>query len=158
MTKLENYATESYPTGLAWTTRILEWLQDSQLNPDREAVAKTKRRIEITVEKHRLIVLSRRNHSTNVWCEACGEKVQMVTPDEAAQLCGVTTRTVYSLIENERLHYLETETGFSLICLQSIAGNGTSQTPEPREEKVVRSSGSLLRSSLIKRMWKRSNR
>jgi len=89
-------------------------------------VADTKRRIEITVEKHRLLVLSRRNRSVEAWCKTCDEQVQMVTPDEAAQLWNVSTRTIYRRIENGRLHFTETERGFSLICIQSLERNGVS--------------------------------
>ena len=85
----------------------------------------TKRRIEITVEKRRLVVLSRRNHSVNAWCGTCGEQVQMVTPDEAAQVCQVSTRTIYRHIETGRLHFTETERGFSLICVQSLESQAT---------------------------------
>jgi excisionase family DNA binding protein len=50
----------------------------------------------------------------------------MVTPDQAAQLCRVTTRTIYRRIEAGRLHFTETEKGFSLICLQSLESNANS--------------------------------
>jgi len=156
MTKSEELMQpKSYPTGLAGTMECGKAFQHNQLNPDRKAVAKTKRRIEITVEKHRLVVLSRRNHSTNAWCEACGEQVQMVTPDEAAQLCSVSTRTIYSLIETERLHFAETENGFSLICLQSIGSNAASSKQERREEGAPKPPGGLFRNNLMKRMLKR---
>jgi hypothetical protein len=88
-------------------------------------VADTKRRIEITVEKHRLLVLSRRNRSVEAWCKTCNEQVQMVTPDQAAQLYQVSTRTIYRRIETGRLHFTETERGFSLICLQSLESQAT---------------------------------
>jgi hypothetical protein len=89
-------------------------------------VAHTKRRIEITVEKRRLVVLSQRNHSVHAWCETCGAQVQMVTPDEAAQLCQVSTRNVYRRIETGRIHFTETEKGFSLVCLQSLESSSNS--------------------------------
>lgn len=95
------------------------------VNISRKAVAETKRRIEITVEKHRLVVLSRRNHSVHAWCGTCGGQVQMVTPDEAAQLCQLSTRTIYRRIETGRFHFTETERGFSLICLQSLESQAT---------------------------------
>lgn len=124
MTKSEELPrTKSYPTRLIQTMQRGKAFLDDQLNPDRKAVAKTKRRIEITVEKHRFVVLSLRNHSIDAWCEACGEQVQMVTPDEAAQFCGLSTRAIYVLIETKRLHFTETEKGFSLICLRSIEKN-----------------------------------
>lgn len=101
-------------------------LRPRRPNTERKAVDHTKRRIEITVEKRRLVVLSRRNHSINVWCETCGQQVQMVTPDEAAQLCRVSTRTIYRRVETGRLHFTETEKGASLICLQSLESKANS--------------------------------
>jgi len=90
----------------------------------------TKRRIEITVEKHRLVVLNRRNHSAVAWCEICEAQVQMVTPDEAAQLCQISTRTIYRWIETDRVHFTETEKGFSLVCLHSLEGDSNKGRPE----------------------------
>ena len=114
----------------------------------------TNRRIEITVEKHRLVVLSRRNHSVRAWCEACAEQVQMVTPDEAAQLGSVSTRTIYRRIETGRLHFTETDKGFSLICLQSLESNAK-WTPGWREEAAASPAPGSFRKRLIKRMLKR---
>jgi hypothetical protein len=108
----------------------------------------TKRRIEITVEKRRLVVLSQPNHSVHAWCETCGAQVLMVTPDEAAQLCQVSTRTIYRRIETGPLHFTETETGFSLVCLQSLESNSNSNP-----EAAITKQG-FLRTS-VKRMLKR---
>ena len=44
----------------------------------------TKRRIEITVEKRRLIVLKRGRAPVHDWCADCGVQVAMLTPDQAA--------------------------------------------------------------------------
>lgn len=111
----------------------------------------TKRRIEITVERHRLVVLNQRNHATAAWCEICGQRVQMLTPDQAAQLCQVSTRTIYRRIENGRLHFTETEKGFSLVCLQSLETNSNSDIEYP--ETAVTRPG-FFRTS-VKRMLKR---
>jgi hypothetical protein len=116
-------------------------------------VGNTKRRIEITVEKRRLVILSRRNHSINAWCGACGEQVQMVTPDEAAQLCQVSTRTIYRRIETGRFHFIETENGFSLICLQSLESNGDSASGG-KEETITRPFRGFFGTSM-KRILKR---
>lgn len=129
-------------------------LPEYQLNPDRKAVAKTKRRIEITVERHRRIVLSQRNQPMTAWCEACCAHVRMVTPDEAAQLCNVSTRTIYRRIETDRLHFTETDRGFSLVCLQSVQDNGNS-TPGWSEETSTRRSPGLFGKNLMKRVLKR---
>jgi hypothetical protein len=116
-------------------------------------VDETKRRIEITVEKRRVVVLSRRNRSVHAWCGTCDERVQMVTPDEAAQLCQVSTRTIYRRIETARCHFMETENGFSLICIKSLESNAES-APGNKEEAVTRSSKGFFGTSM-KRILKR---
>ena len=117
-------------------------------------VEQTKRRIEITVEKHRVVMLSNRNHSMRAWCRTCGEEVQMVTPDEAAQRCQVSTRTIYRWIEIGQLHFTETENGFSLVCHQSLESkmNPASGLSEPAVRGRARG---FLRKNLMKRMLKR---
>ena len=112
----------------------------------------TKRRIEITVDRRRVVVLSRRNRSVHAWCGTCDEQVQMVTPDEAAQLCQVSTRTIYRRIETGRFHFTETEKGFSLICLQSLESDAK-PAPEPSEEAATRLFRSFFKKS-VKRMLK----
>jgi len=137
MTKSEELRQpKSYPTGLVLDNANARGVPgQAQLNAKRKAVAKTKRRIEITVEQHRLVVLSRRNRSINTWCETCGEQVQMVTPDQAAQLWNVSTRTIYRRVEAGRLHFMETEKGLTLICFQSLENN--SKTTQAWEEHAV---------------------
>ena len=64
----------------------------------------TKRRIEITVEKRRLIVLRRARARVLDWCADCGEQVAMLTPDQAATIARVSSRTIYRRVEaGERL-------------------------------------------------------
>ncbi|MEO6391887.1 MAG: hypothetical protein ABIP75_08560 [Pyrinomonadaceae bacterium] len=120
---------------------------------DRKAVTATKRRIEITVEKHRRIVLSQRNRAVNAWCHRCAGQVQMVTPDEVAQLCDVSTRTVYRWIEMDRVHFTETDKGFSLICLFSLDAK---MDPMPGDEKSETGGApGFFRKGLMKRVLKR---
>jgi excisionase family DNA binding protein len=47
--------------------------------------------------------------------------VRMVTADEAANLAGVTTRTVYSWVEQGKVHFTETEERKVLVCVNSLA-------------------------------------
>jgi len=118
-------------------------------------VNQTKRRVEITVEKHRLIVLSRRNQGRHSWCDICGAQVRMVTADAAAQISRVSTRTIYRRIENGGLHLTETAQGFSLICLQSLESNATSETPEQKDAGATDIDKGLFRKNLMKRILKR---
>ncbi len=85
----------------------------------------TKRRIEITVEKRRLIVLRRARAPILDWCADCGEQVAMLTPDQAATIARVSSRTIYRRVEAGEMHYLETPEGHLLVCANSIELNST---------------------------------
>ena len=46
--------------------------------------------------------------------------VEMITPDEAAKLAGMSSRSLYRLVEAESIHFTETHDGSLLICLNSL--------------------------------------
>ena len=80
----------------------------------------TKKRIEITVDRRRLVVLMRRDASVSNWCNGCGEQVAMLTPDEAATVANVSSRTIYRRVEAGEIHYTETPEGLLRVCANSI--------------------------------------
>jgi hypothetical protein len=79
-----------------------------------------KRRTEITIETERILVISRRNTSALAWCSDCGSRGQMITPEAAAKMVGLSTRAVYRLIETKDLHFIETSDNRLWICLNSL--------------------------------------
>ena len=79
-----------------------------------------KRRTEITIETDRVFVIRRRTGVQTAWCLRCNELVEMTTPDDAAKLGGISSRTVYRCVEAESLHFTETHDGSLLICLNSL--------------------------------------
>ena len=48
--------------------------------------------------------------------------VAMVTPERAAELAGATPREIYRRLENNELHFAESEGGLLFICRNSIGG------------------------------------
>lgn len=78
-----------------------------------------RKRMEITVEI-RQIVLRRRTNPAPAWCLECSSPVQSITPEEAAALVGVNTRTIYQWVEAGQLHFIETAEPSPLICLTSL--------------------------------------
>jgi len=44
----------------------------------------------------------------------------MVTPQRAAAIAGVTVRHINRLVEAERVHFAETESGLLLLCINSL--------------------------------------
>jgi len=81
---------------------------------------KRRKRIEITIETERLILVTRHKSATRARCSPCGRQVKMVTADEASTLAGVSSRTVYRWIEEGKVHFLEPSDGLPLICLNSL--------------------------------------
>ena len=79
-----------------------------------------KRTTRVTVETHRLIVLRAREHAAIMWCAACGAETQAVTVGQAARICAVTQRTIFRLVEADRLHFHDMPAGELLICAESL--------------------------------------
>ena len=77
------------------------------------------RRMTITVEKERLLVVSQISRGES-WCEECNARVRILSPAEAAAVAAVSDRTIFRQIESRRLHFTETSQGAVLICLNSL--------------------------------------
>ena len=91
-----------------------------------------KYRTEVTIETHRLVVVRRRAGGAVAWCRHCDDLVEMINPDEAARLAGLSPRAVYRLVESESIHFTETQEGSLLICLKSIHRS----IPEVAEQSI----------------------
>ncbi len=72
-------------------------------------------------DHRRVAIISRPFILPQKSCEECNEPSGMITPDEAAALCEVGTRTVYRWLENGTIHFTENAEGALLICLKSLA-------------------------------------
>jgi hypothetical protein len=44
----------------------------------------------------------------------------MVSPDQAATIANVTSRTIYRWADAEKLHFMETAEGLLMICCTSL--------------------------------------
>ncbi len=80
---------------------------------------KTRRRIEITVESHRILVMHRRSSLLEGWCERCGKQVAMIHLQEAAHE-GLSSRAITSRVEEGQFHFTASADGLSFICLNSL--------------------------------------
>jgi uncharacterized protein YaeQ len=86
-----------------------------------------KRETRITIESHQVMILRRSNDAIQVWCERCGDRVRMVTAEQAGIISGSTLRLVLRQVEADAVHFSETSEGRLFICLNSlIGGNATS--------------------------------
>jgi Helix-turn-helix domain len=78
-----------------------------------------RRRIEITV-KTRQMIIRRTTNPAPGWCMECSSAARLITPEEAAALAGVSTRTIYRWVEAGQLHFTEPAEPSPLICLNSL--------------------------------------
>lgn len=83
---------------------------------------------ERRVERPQLVIINRPFVSPKKSCDRCSQPSGMITPDEAAALCEVSTRTVYHWLESGQIHFSETVGEGLLICLSSLAATTMNET------------------------------
>ena len=76
--------------------------------PIREAGRVKRKRTQIVFELDEVLVIRRRQTVAFAWCSECGDQAQMLTPDQAATIAGISPRLIYRCIEARRIHFSET--------------------------------------------------
>lgn len=79
-----------------------------------------RKRIEIIIETERILLISRRSESYDLWCERCGQSLPMLTVEEAAAVLGVHVDEVFRRIEDQRLHSVQMTGRRMRICPNSL--------------------------------------
>ena len=77
-----------------------------------------KRTTEIFVETTRCFVIRQTRTDECILCSNCSG--QMLTAETAAAFFKISRRVVYRFIEQEKIHFSETETGEIFICPNSF--------------------------------------
>jgi hypothetical protein len=85
-----------------------------------------KRKIEIAFETKKTVVWRRRAETVEVWCQCCAAQSLMLDAQHAALQAGLSLRQICQQVETGSLHFLETEEGLLLICLNSLSKNANS--------------------------------
>lgn len=78
------------------------------------------RRTEITLKTTEVIVIRGLPLGMTKRCSECTGLSWMISPIEAAALTGRSSREIYRLIEDGKLHFMEPEPGFMFVCLKSL--------------------------------------
>jgi hypothetical protein len=79
----------------------------------------TRKRIEITIETDRVVIL-RRTRLTQGQCRECGCQADMVDITTASELTGMTDRMLRDLTDAQELHLGQSPDGSLRICLESL--------------------------------------
>ena len=79
-----------------------------------------RKEIEVTVEKHEILILRRHRGPIWAWCSGCNACVDFLLTEDACSAAGVTARELYRWVEEGRLHFNETDQGIVLVCVDSL--------------------------------------
>jgi hypothetical protein len=79
-----------------------------------------KKKTEIIVEREQVLVISRLDDRQPRWCAQCSGQAQMLSIDEAAVLAHLRARAIYRRVEASQVHFVETEDGLLLVCINSL--------------------------------------
>jgi hypothetical protein len=80
------------------------------------------RKIEITVETHEILFITRRDRLSRIWCESCGKRVAVISLNVACE-SGLNIETARRRIMNGQLHMIDSVNGSPFICLNSLFQN-----------------------------------
>jgi len=80
--------------------------------------------VEVTIETEESIVFrtGQAPRSISMWCPECRREVEMVTPEQAPGIVGVSPRAIYASVESRKVHFSEMPKGLLLVCLDSLTG------------------------------------
>lgn len=84
-------------------------------------IIEMKQKTEITFEVEETIILRQAAETLTAFCPECQSLVEMLAPQHAAELAGLSEREIFRLIENGRLHFTEAERIF--VCLNSLTND-----------------------------------
>ncbi len=79
----------------------------------------SRKRIEITVETDRVLIIRRRN-STRAWCPQCAREVDMISLADAGKLIGMPEQKLIASAQAEAWHFTESKEKTPLVCLESV--------------------------------------
>jgi hypothetical protein len=89
---------------------------------------RTVRTVELSIETEENVVLrGAGRRSIRMWCPDCHCEVEVVGAEEAAQIAGVSIRTIYRRVEAGAIHFFD-DSGHTFICSQTL----------PRRDGAVR--------------------
>jgi len=75
---------------------------------------------QIRINTSELILIKKMNGTAIADCPQCGARVEMVTPEQAVTMTKIRSRAIYAMVERDQIHFIETNQGFLLICLNSL--------------------------------------
>jgi hypothetical protein len=80
----------------------------------------SRKRTEITVETHEILIIRSRKSSGRARCIGCGAEGRMIPADEAIALAGISMTSLLEMVNGGDVHWVQEGTCTPLICLKSL--------------------------------------
>ncbi len=81
----------------------------------------------MTIETEKFLSVRIIGEKHREFCETCDERPPMLTVTEAAQFAGMSSLTIFQLIETGQLHFRETSANLLLVCSDSLSAEKKKQ-------------------------------
>lgn len=90
---------------------------------------------EIYIEtRERLVFRTTSADEIEMVCPSCDSVSIFIRPERAALLFNLTAREVYNRIERDAVHFLETDSGATLVCAASLSDRQPELTNHDSQE------------------------
>ena len=79
-----------------------------------------RKKTTVSVETERILTIRRRRLEIDGWCEGCGGRVKVVTPETASAITGLSVRAICRMVDAGSLHFFETPDGLLMLCSNAL--------------------------------------
>ena len=90
----------------------------------------SRKKTEITVETHEVLIISQRDSSI-AWCVECNAEVRMILADDAMGLTDISMTAILDMVSAGEVHWVQQGTCDPLICLKSLIARLAPRSPDP---------------------------
>jgi len=91
----------------------------------------SRKRTEITVETHEVLIIRRGDSPVRAWCVECSAEVPVIPVNEAVSLTGISMPGILAMVTTGEVHWVQAGTCTPLICLKSLVARLMVKPPEP---------------------------
>jgi hypothetical protein len=79
-----------------------------------------RRRKAVVVQTHQVTTVHWNRQPIVRWCPDCAAQVEMLTPESAAEIAGISSRDLFRRVEANEVHFIDLVERGLLICCDSI--------------------------------------
>lgn len=79
-----------------------------------------RRKIQITVESERVLVMRQAKDGTRSWCDVCAKQVEMLRVADLSGSALTSLSTIFGEAPSSKPHLVKAPSGLTFVCLNSL--------------------------------------